>query len=61
MEQLAHRLHTLETKVMETESKSAAFKENFRDILDHIAESERCRPRFLPSLSAIIDTLKPSL
>ena len=40
MEQLAHRLHTLETKVMETESKSAAFKENFRDILDHIAESE---------------------
>ena len=40
MEQLAHRLHTLETRVMATESKTAAFTENFRDILDHIADNE---------------------
>ena len=40
MEQLAHRLQTLETRVMVTESKTAAFTENFKDIISHIAESE---------------------
>ena len=40
MEQLAHRLHTLETRMEASECKTAAFQENFKDIIEHISESE---------------------
>ena len=40
MEQLAHRLHTLETRMEASECKTTAFKENFKDIIGYIAESE---------------------
>ena len=40
MEQLAHRLHTLETRMETTECKTSAFKENFKDVIEHIAETQ---------------------
>ena len=40
MEQLAHRLHTLETRMEATECKTSAFKENFKDIIEYIAETQ---------------------